>query len=38
MQEFAVLLAEYGLLSINIPYNPRDYYKSSENFVTLDKS
>lgn len=36
MQEFAVLLAESGLLSITIPYNHRDYCKSSENFVALD--
>ena len=30
MQEFTVLFTEYRLLSISIPYNPRDYYKSSQ--------
>lgn len=35
MQELAVLLTGCRQLSI-IPYNPRDYCKSSENFVALD--
>lgn len=36
MQELTILLAECGQLSTIIPYSPRDYCKSSKNFVALD--